>query len=482
MPEKETGRRRGDSFMPFALGVLTALLVGVPFTIFGLHFLRDNVTMLAVVAAICLVLCGLVFAFVYVFRERIFNWFGDRMGRGVVDVHQAVSDAVGDVVNGEYKAAARKVDVAAGRFLTAFAWFRARQFLLMATVGTCGAFAALIADTLLFRQNELVGKQNGLIELQNNTLLGQTRLLDMQTQFAIRQTSLLDAQNVLIEEQNKALQDQLKQFEEQDYRARKAQLVATLYDTEESGPFGFPGPKASVRARAEAAKALVEIERGRDDSADLSNADLSGANLSGANLSGANLSGAKLSGAKLSRADLSGAKLSGADLFRANMEAANLSGTDLDRADLRDAILFEANLSDSTLAEADLSGAILVQAALEGAKLHRADLSRANLSGAILRHAILSTATLSEVDLDAADLSDATLVEANLSGANLKSASLIRADLSRANLRGANLSPLTRYRESIWAGANITGIKDPPEGLAGHALSQGAIAGATDEE
>ena len=254
-------------------------------------------------------------------------------------------------------------------------------------VGLIGLVIAALPLILLWQQNGLIARQNAYFQEQNNS----------------------------IQEQNQTIREQVEQQASDARIARRAQLLDIIYGEEcvrpeevrrrladGSGeePGGGDGdenptksrcwPKAPIRARAEAAVAFLEIERGNGverpnlqmthltdahlREADLSGTDLFEANLSGADLSGAELRAANLSGADLFEADLSEANFSWANLSRADLRWANLSG-----ADLRDAILFEANLSRANLRRADFRWTNLREAILSGADLHTAFLGTAEI-------------------------------------------------------------------------------------------------------
>lgn len=179
----------------------------------------------------------------------------------------------------------------------------------------------------------------------------------------------------LAREQNDKLQVQIDAQREQDYIARRAELLATLYDRREgcevrehvSG--GCPH-KGSRRSREEALKAFAYIEHTRP------HPDLT------------------LRGLVLPEANLAGLDLRNADLSEAELEDSHLEGT----------LLTHANLTNASLVRIHLEGANL-----DHAKLGYANLTRATLDGASLRHAQLTNAYLNEASLDHADLTGARL-------------------------------------------------------------------------
>jgi len=186
----------------------------------------------------------------------------------------------------------------------------------------------------------------------------------------------------LAREQNNKLQVQIDTQREQDYIARRAELLATLYDRKEncdpaehmSG--GCPH-KASRRSREEALRAFTYIEHTRPKpELSLRLLVLPRANLAGLNLRNADLSGADLQDCELEDANLEHANLAGADLVRAHLERANL-----DHAKLAGANLASASLERASLRYAQLT-----------AYLDNTHLEHADLTGAHLRHDTLATA------------------------------------------------------------------------------------------
>jgi uncharacterized protein YjbI with pentapeptide repeats len=245
---------------------------------------------------------------------------------------------------------------------------------------------------------------------------------------ALLPTYLLWRQNVLIQEQNVYFRDQTEKMreqiavEEQNTRAvRRAQLLSTIYDP---GPCTAPDPAegcpplANVRSRAEAALALIQLDRAQG----VDQVDLSRANLDGARLATADLSKVRLQGARLRRANLEGLGLRGARLSGADLTGSHLGGADLRGADLTEAVLTDARLNEA----ADLSNATAQRANFDGAFLRTARLDGADLRGASLRGADFLHATLRGTRLEGADLSGAGHLEA-------------------ADLAGATYDPRTRW-------------------------------------
>lgn len=264
----------------------------------------------------------------------------------------------------------------------------------------------------------------------------------------------LEVQNELIGTQNEFFQAQIQQQALQEYHARRAQLLATLYDTRECWPGEEPRKartsciSSSIEARTAAALSLVQIEsevRAEPDrwpgvtvnlTTQLSGVNLRNGQLSYEDLSMVSFGPADLRGATLVETNLSGAFLDGADLRDAWLAGASLRGATLRRAELRDALLAGADFRDADLQSANLSGANIEDAYFSGAFLPRADLRGANLS-----KADLSGANLSSADLNGANLSGANLTGANLRGADISGANLEEADLTDVALSGDLVCP-----------------------------------------
>jgi uncharacterized protein YjbI with pentapeptide repeats/DNA-binding CsgD family transcriptional regulator len=155
----------------------------------------------------------------------------------------------------------------------------------------------------------------------------------------------------LLTQQNTLIRGQIDQQARLNDISRRAQLLATLYDRPDCGAENSEDCplQASIRARVEAAKAFVEIERIVGNQPDLSQVDLSKGDLHGAVLTGTILSQANLISTTLSSANLFGANLSGAHLDGANLIWAHLFDANLSEADLFAAKLFRADLHEADL-------------------------------------------------------------------------------------------------------------------------------------
>jgi hypothetical protein len=116
-----------------------------------------------------------------------------------------------------------------------------------------------------------------------------------------------------------------------------------------------------------------------------------------------------------------------------------------------------------------LPGANLLRSNLEASDLRDSRLVGANFEFANLRSANFRGGDLSRTQFRHADLEDGDLVGANLAGADLTGANLKNADLRNTDISGL----IWRDIKSI-EGANIYGIRNPPEGFLAWALAHGA--------
>lgn len=142
--------------------------------------------------------------------------------------------------------------------------------------------------------------------------------------------------------------------------------------------------------------------------------------------------------------------------------------------------LQELNEDKVPLVGVDVSSAFLQGVRLEHANLLRSDFSSADVRNADLAYtnfllANLNSANLREANLNhalfvQADLQDADLTGSNLAGADLSGATLDRADLSNADMRDAKWQSIKSVQ-----GANITGLKNAPQGFLAWALEHGAV-------
>jgi hypothetical protein len=142
--------------------------------------------------------------------------------------------------------------------------------------------------------------------------------------------------------------------------------------------------------------------------------------------------------------------------------------------------LQELNADHVPLVGVDVSGAFLQGIRLSGAKLLRsnfsatdsrsgdfryADFTDADLSSANFRGGNFYKASLQGAQVDNADLFGADLTEANLAGANLAN-----TDLRNANLSNINWPEIANLKM-----ANISGVKNAPDGFVSWAVKNGAL-------
>ena len=149
--------------------------------------------------------------------------------------------------------------------------------------------------------------------------------------------------------------------------------------------------------------------------------------------------------------------------------------------------LQELNEDKVQLVGVDVSSAFLQGIRLQHAKLMRADFSAADMRGCDLRFAELVYADLQSANLRGSRLEDADLSNANLKDMDLVGASLARAkldgvDLSSTDLRSADLKDIQWQRIKSVRDANISGIKEAPEGFVRWAIENGAIESAASDE
>lgn len=405
--------RRQSQALALFFGFTVALAMSVVYLGDALGSVADELRTITVAVAAAVLAFGLLLLLVYATRHRLFRLL-------TLPVPGTLSDVLLKLRRGMESWTAADTDGAIGRLyegassLAAWlAWTRLRTWMLATLVGTASIFALLVGEVLLLRQNVLIEEQNAYLR-----------------------------------EQNRNIQSQLRLEREQSYQARRAGLIAALYDRAACGAPPCPHV-ASLRARADAAQAFTRIELGRRAELvgttpgelcatgaaaahplDLRHLDLSPSDGGGEDAPAmeAALPRWLACGVALAHADLTAAVLAGADLRRADLRQAKLTGADLTAADLS-----RADLAGARLADAGLRGARLVQADLERAWLRGADLSPAgegagatpvDLSGATLRKATLTGADLSRARLRGADVGEADLTDADLSGADLLGARL----------------------------------------------------------
>ena len=149
--------------------------------------------------------------------------------------------------------------------------------------------------------------------------------------------------------------------------------------------------------------------------------------------------------------------------------------------------LQELNEDHQPLVGLDAPGAFLQGVQLPGANLLRcnlesADLRDSHLPAADLEYANLHSANFRSGDLHQARMQNARLEDADLVGADLAGADLTGANLENADLRNTVLTGIGwRHIKSI-QGANVYGVRNPPEGFLYWARQHGAQSVAGDQE
>ncbi|MGA2420817.1 MAG: pentapeptide repeat-containing protein [Candidatus Acidiferrum sp.] len=142
--------------------------------------------------------------------------------------------------------------------------------------------------------------------------------------------------------------------------------------------------------------------------------------------------------------------------------------------------LQELNHDHVPLVGVDVSGAFL-----RGLKLHKANLLRANFSTVDARDGEFAEADFSFAEMQSGNfrngnfvravLRDADASDGDFSSASFSGADLSRADLSNADLREADLRDVQWKDIASVKGANISGVKNAPEGFVAWALKNGAV-------
>jgi hypothetical protein len=132
-----------------------------------------------------------------------------------------------------------------------------------------------------------------------------------------------------------------------------------------------------------------------------------------------------------------------------------------------------------------LTGVDVSSAFLQGLRLPRAKLSRSILGAADLRNSDLHSADLSWADLHFANLrnsnlervvfDNANMHDCDLTAADLAQAHFDQADLTNADLHSADLRSIVWQHLAAITNANVTGIRNPPDGFLSWALAHGAV-------
>jgi uncharacterized protein YjbI with pentapeptide repeats len=216
-------------------------------------------------------------------------------------------------------------------------------------------------------------------------------------------------------------QSSVETQKEQFRLQRRTELIGVIFETTD-GPDGKPRPRANARARSEALREFVEMERvAKGDPASDFVLDLRGARLEGV-------------------------KVQNLDFTKAGFEGANLDGADFYLCNFTEAVLYNTTARE--------------------AEFFDCDLSRANCKNAIWPKAKLTHTTLASANFEGADLQGITTHDVILKETKLAS----------SVLRSANLAGIRDWQElgSI-EGADIRGVIRPPEGFVEWAKKTGAV-------
>jgi len=141
--------------------------------------------------------------------------------------------------------------------------------------------------------------------------------------------------------------------------------------------------------------------------------------------------------------------------------------------------LQELNADRVPLVGVDVSGAFLQGVRLDKARLLRSNFSAADVrdgkfqsadfSYANLRSTNFRGSQLASASFEAANLDESDLTSVDLSGADLTDAHLEEADLTNADLRDVHWEHIASLKN-----ANISGVKNAPQGFVDWAMKHGA--------
>jgi hypothetical protein len=142
--------------------------------------------------------------------------------------------------------------------------------------------------------------------------------------------------------------------------------------------------------------------------------------------------------------------------------------------------LQELNADGVPLTGVDVSSAFLQTIRLPHARLARSNFNAADLRDSDLRSVDFTWADLHFANLrgsraDLAVFDHANLSDCDLSNASLAGSRLDDADLTDADLRSADLTAIAWQHLASIRGANIAGVRNPPQGFVAWALRSGAV-------
>lgn len=142
--------------------------------------------------------------------------------------------------------------------------------------------------------------------------------------------------------------------------------------------------------------------------------------------------------------------------------------------------LQELNADHVPLVGVDVASAFLQGLDLRGANLIRSDFSSADLRNSNLTAVDFTFSNLNSANLRDAHLDRAKFIHANLDNADLTGSSLVAADLTGATLDGCDLSDadlkdITWQHLKTLKGADISAVRNAPDGFIAWAMSNGAV-------
>jgi hypothetical protein len=149
--------------------------------------------------------------------------------------------------------------------------------------------------------------------------------------------------------------------------------------------------------------------------------------------------------------------------------------------------LEELNADRVPLVGVDVSGAFL-----QAIRLPRAPLARSNFRAADMRDSNLAYADFSYAELGSANLRQSNLRGARLQNTDLEGADLTGADLADADFSGATLNDADLHNSNLanvqWHDigdikrANVSGVKNAPDGFLAWAKQHGAVETKSDSQ
>ncbi len=200
---------------------------------------------------------------------------------------------------------------------------------------------------------------------------------------------------------------------------------------------------------------------------------LAGANIRGLDLSGLDLSGIDLTKAMCGKTDFAQCNLQGALFDQTLAQEANFTEADLRGAILKKAILSKVKFNSARLEQCELLQAIVNEADFTGAKLggvhiymsmlqkvvlHRADLREADLEMSMFSEAQAADSDFRGARIRKCLFKGTVLDRVNFSGASFPATLFSGATGKEVNFSGADLSQGRMGRQTVFRGADFTGI------------------------